>query len=212
MLAGKMSAVLENLQSNFKTLALLHEEAVKAGAGQVVEAITAGIGSHRAAVVGWEQTEGGRSVEGGGRKRSATSPPDSSNRERRKRLAGDGGGKALKSTGEGQDGDVIRTELQVGSKDSCEVVRSKVIVRSSDSEDTPKKELSSDSEEGGNGNKSIGGDFAGDKVQEASCSTGDRSHTSCAATNSNESEPITLTGKQIQEAKDLMQKLMGYFS
>lgn len=189
-----MAIVLDSLQSNFQALARLHDEAVLAGDSQVVAAIAAGIGSHRAAVVSWEQTEGLREGGGGGRKRGAASPVDSSSREHKKRLAGDGG-RSLETAAEGQHVDDTRTECQP------DIVRGKLVVRGSISEDTG-PELSSSCEGGSDGNQSNNRGTTGS--QEPSCTDGSEA---CSVPG-----PITLTTQQIQEAKDLMHKLMRYFS
>ncbi len=208
VLVGKVSALLESLQSNFKTLALLHDEAVKTGASELVDVISAGISSHRALLANWEQTAGIKKVDdtqkngNGGRKRSSTSPLDMRiKKDRSINISGSiqpiAGGREVLDGHSGSTGrSSTRSSLLQGTVRQLSEVddgqcRRKVTVSAGDSERT---EL-----------LMVGDASSGDKDRT------DDQEDLLQESHRDTPSKVTLTVEQVQEAKDLIHKLMGFF-
>jgi len=205
-LVGKMSAILDSLQSNLRSLVLLHEEAVGMGATGVVDAITAGIDSHKEALLSWEESGEVRDKspskqDPGRRKRSATSPVDMlGKRDCRKRLSKEP--EDLASSG------TCREErLPAESRLPTQVHGG---VAGGDFEASTRTDISGEV----HGGKKTGtlGCSTSSGSQEATCEMEGHTSSTSSLSSSSTSAGVTLTGDQTKEARDLMHKLLQYFS
>lgn len=221
MLTARASAVLDALDANFKTLASLHEEAVKEGDANVVTSIAAGVASHRNTVVNWRSKN--KRIEVTGRKRSATDPLDEGSiRGWRKRhgskelgsregLRSGGGGRCVSSDRlKNEGGEASGGGDRLKSKDGASVrsedgdrMKSGSGVRSESSGSIDRLKSEGGVRSGcGDRSNSEGGAGVSSVVTEST----DRSRSG------EKGVGITLDAKDVEEAKELVQKLMSYFS
>ena len=161
------------------------------GATGVVDAITAGIDSHKEALLSWEERGVKDMVpekqDAGGRKRSATSPVDMlSKRDYKKRLSEEPEDLAVCKEEELL---AVSTLRQGG-------------VAGGDNAASTNTDVS---------NEVQGGSSASGEIQEAMCEVKGRVGNTSGQCGSS-SAGVTLTSEQIKEAKDLMHKLLQYFS
>ena len=175
---------LDSLDSNFKILAALNEEAMIDGDMDVVTTITTGVGSHSNTVVNWNNRREGW------RKRSATYPLDNRSSKRM-------GGKWDPLDDRNPRGG----QRQLGSKDQASFKEGSL--RNGDGDSCVKCEGGADSDrlksEESVGDTSVNGESGDDSNVKGE--GGERGV-----------GMITLTPKEVEEAKELVLKLMGYFS
>lgn len=200
--------MLDALEANLKTLVTLHKEAMLQGDAGVVTAIDAGVGSFRNTVVNWSCKDN-RTV-GGGRKRTATDPVDMRNLSKNKRIES----RKKRSAMNPRDYGNTRGRRQQGSRDLAlfeeEGLRSGGGGSCVKSEgDVGGDRLTSEGSAGGTNAKSEDGGGGGGGE---SCEGVAGGSVGSADGERGAGVGVTLTAKDVEDAKELVQKLMGYFS